>query len=285
MWEIINVDYQVNTLGIIYTYKCNAKCKHCCFECSPEREEKLDFVSAKRVIVESAKLGIHSLAFSGGEVFLYFDEIIDLIKIAKANKQQCACTTNGFWGVHSSEAEKKIRMLKMAGLMKLIISVDKYHQEFIDIDAIKNLIQIGKKYNLNITVNSVMVNSEFTNVDLGLGVDILDLAVERDRCLKIGRAKDYINDNEFIYVKNVQNRCFTLTRELCIYPNGQVFPCCSPYSYVNNKLLLGNIYVNDIFHCIQNMNKNEIIRKIFKYGVKLDNNCNFNELCEYCTLD
>lgn len=281
------MNYNINSIGFVYTYKCNALCEHCCFSCTMNREEKIEFERAKEILEEAADIGIQAIAFSGGEIFLFYDELVELLLLCKKHKMRASCTTNGFWGMDCSDAERKMKKLKLLGIEKMIVSVDKFHQAYIDIESVKNIIHISHKLGFNLIINSTIINSEMNNISQGLGADSLDIMVERDRCLRIGRAEKLIEEGEFVKQEIWAKKCFMLTKKLCIYPNGQVYPCCSPYSYGNSNLLLGCIYEMSLRDCIQNMQCNKNIYKKYKYGFNEDLRFQntFLSLCDICALD
>lgn len=275
--------YKPDTLCIIYTYKCNIECKHCCFSCSSLRNEKINFDSIISILNEAKKIAsIKNISFSGGEVFLFWDEILELIKVCKRNSFNVSCTTNGSWGRDYEDAKNKLRNLKRNGLDKLIISYDKFHSEFVKADVIRNIIRLCNIMNIEVEINSVITNN--INEDLGLGEDILEIPVRKIKCMPLGRAKN-LDETLFYKKNNIYNfRCASLTKQITIYPDGNIFPCCSMNCTYNKKFLLGNIYNNSLNDCISNMELNENIKNIYKYGLEKymsDEKLN-SDICDVC---
>ena len=90
-------------------------------------------------IIKQAALmpDIKTVGFSGGEVFLQFNILANMIKYASSLGLRTTCTTNGFWATSYDVALEKLTTLKKNGLTKLGLSMDYYHQEFINIQNLK----------------------------------------------------------------------------------------------------------------------------------------------------
>ena len=71
-------------LVIQYTDRCNAQCPQCGMRASENyRRSTLSMDKVKRIIDYAATQGVKAISFTGGEPFLYFDEIVSLLKYAK----------------------------------------------------------------------------------------------------------------------------------------------------------------------------------------------------------
>lgn len=92
-------------LGFIYTNKCTANCSICCFNCSPKCNYKLSKEKVVEIIGEAIKNDIRYIGFTGGEPFLYLNEIEQIIK-EFGEKCYFTITTNGFW---ANERKKQMK--------------------------------------------------------------------------------------------------------------------------------------------------------------------------------
>jgi len=275
--------YRTNTICIIYTYKCNLKCEHCCFECSPENQEKLNYNRVIELIKEAGNLSyINNITFTGGEVFLYFDDLVEFASLCKKYNLNLTCVTNGYIGLDYENAYKKMQLLKRNGLHNLVISYDEFHNKFLDIKAIKNLIRICNLLGIDIEIKSVILNNKYKRIDFK--EDILGVPIRKIKCIRVGRAAQ-INSELFKREEQIYNyRCSSIVHEIAVYPNGNVFPCCSPGCMNNNKFLLGNINNNTLEECLKNIEKNNTIRDIYKYGMEniVNKEKDIIDLCEIC---
>ncbi|MEM2130268.1 MAG: 4Fe-4S cluster-binding domain-containing protein, partial [Candidatus Bathyarchaeia archaeon] len=82
--------------GLLLSYKCNSECKHCMYACSPKcRANWISLVDAEKVLTQlhaafeqsyparTSRLGLnYGLHFTGGEPFLNFGLLLNLVKIA-----------------------------------------------------------------------------------------------------------------------------------------------------------------------------------------------------------
>ncbi len=83
---------------IQYTDVCNASCPQCGMRVTERfRRSRISVDDVKRIIDSASGRGIKALSFTGGEPFLFFDEIVGLIKYAEASGIEYIRTgTNGF---------------------------------------------------------------------------------------------------------------------------------------------------------------------------------------------
>jgi hypothetical protein len=82
-------------------------------------------------------IGDFEVSLSGGEPTLELDLCNQVVGLCKKNNIVTTLITNGWWGNN----KEIIRHIKNMPLNYILVSVDKYHQKFIDISIIKNLIK------------------------------------------------------------------------------------------------------------------------------------------------
>lgn len=259
-----------NTVAILLTDKCTAECEMCCFACSPQKSNVMDIGLLRQIIDQAAKMpNINTVGFSGGEVFLQYDILVEMVKYASKQGLRTTCTTNGFWGNTYDQALKKLLLLKENGLSKLGLSMDYYHQQYVNINNLKNILMASKKLGIPVDIGSVITKS---TSDLSESLKVLkDYLINvphfRAACLPIGNAKN-INKTELYYDEDLLNRdkiqCFELTF-FSIYINGDVYPCCSQAGMIP-ILRLGNIKSDSLETLLSKYRGNMYIRIIKKYG-------------------
>ncbi|HUJ16735.1 MAG TPA: radical SAM protein [Nitrospirota bacterium] len=119
-------------LVLQYTDACNARCPQCSMRVTELfRRSKLDRDSAKRIIDAAAQRGVKALSFTGGEPLLYLDEIVDLLKHAKAAGIKFTRTgTNGYLFANPDRPDylnrvtETVEKLAESGLYTFWISID-----------------------------------------------------------------------------------------------------------------------------------------------------------------
>ncbi len=133
--------------GLLLTYKCNNSCEFCYYNCSPQKGGLMSedifigsWQSLKTIAGPDAKIHI-----TGGEPFLYFDYLCELLETAqKQNLGQADCIeTNAFWADSDIIIKQRLKALDMLGMHKLKISCDPFHQEFVDVELVKRLAKIA----------------------------------------------------------------------------------------------------------------------------------------------
>jgi MoaA/NifB/PqqE/SkfB family radical SAM enzyme len=129
--------------GLLLTYKCNAACEFCYYNCSPQKGGLMPvetciaaWRSLKVLAGDQAKIHL-----TGGEPFLYWDHLLAILKEAK--KQNLGpvdmVETNGFWATDDQLVTDRLHMLIELGVKRLKISVDPFHQEYVDIEPARRL--------------------------------------------------------------------------------------------------------------------------------------------------
>jgi MoaA/NifB/PqqE/SkfB family radical SAM enzyme len=95
----------------------------------------------KEIAGNNAKIHI-----TGGEPFLYYEHLIDILQAAKKQKfgKIDLLETNGFWAKDSLIVEKSLKVLDKLGVETLKISCDPFHQEYVDIEPVKRLASIAE---------------------------------------------------------------------------------------------------------------------------------------------
>lgn len=68
--------------------------------------------------------------------------------------------TNAFWAYSLKAAEEKLKRLKEAGLHLINISIDKFHQEFVPIQWVRNAIDAAKSLGIEIILGSVITKGD-----------------------------------------------------------------------------------------------------------------------------
>ena len=126
---------------------CNARCASCYLCCGPERDEDMPVATALRVWGELIAASPHGcrIHLTGGEPFRSWDRLIELCRAAKAAGLAPleSVETNAFWARDERLAAGRLRALDEAGLGKLAISADPYHQQFVPIERPRLLARVG----------------------------------------------------------------------------------------------------------------------------------------------
>lgn len=120
--------------GIILSYRCTNRCRHCLVAGSPGRENRW----MRKAMMDEVFGTIKSLGpdceihIGGGEPFLNPECLA--AAVSSAVKHDIALSyveTNGFWGRNPGKYLPVLRELKKIGLKCILISVSPFHAEFV----------------------------------------------------------------------------------------------------------------------------------------------------------
>jgi MoaA/NifB/PqqE/SkfB family radical SAM enzyme len=133
--------------GLLLTYKCNCACEFCYYNCSPEAGGLMPTETAigawrslQNLAGENAKIHI-----TGGEAFLYWERLVQILEeagrlgLGKFDMLE----TNGFWATDDNIVTKRLKELDELGMERLKISVDPFHQQFVDIELVRRLARLA----------------------------------------------------------------------------------------------------------------------------------------------
>lgn len=234
MDTVYNLYGEKERIDFIYTLTCNFECAHCMLECSPKRHEKFDPGFAKKIISEVAARGCKSILLSGGEVFCYYEEILDIIKYIFNLGLSLELETNGFWGKDEAGVKKYLDPITMLSSNLIIyLSLDYFHSKYISEKNILNIAQYCKQKNIPCEVNISPYSTEVDRYYIKLMNDNnIDWVTEDLQ--NVGRAKD-LNDcskKEMHSLRESDDYAFT------IMPDGKCYARCdvSTESVDNQKI-------------------------------------------------
>jgi len=135
--------------GLMLTYKCNAACEFCYYRCTPDKGGLMPMETAFAAWESLEKMAgaTASVHITGGEPFLYFDHLCEMLNRAKEKglRKHGSIETNGFWATNDKIIAQRLKLLDEAGMGSLKISWDPFHAEFVDIATIKKLAGAARK--------------------------------------------------------------------------------------------------------------------------------------------
>jgi hypothetical protein len=134
--------------GLMLTYRCNAACEFCYYHCSPRKGGLMPVetcLNAWRSLqtLAGSEARIH---LTGGEPFLHWDHLVEILRQGKAQNLGPVdlVETNGFWATDEGLVADRLKMLVELGMQQLKVSVDPFHQEYVDIEPARRLAVAAK---------------------------------------------------------------------------------------------------------------------------------------------
>lgn len=255
------------TVGFMLTRKCNASCRMCCISSDPHCTEKLDTLDIKKYILSTKDVpGIRGISFTGGEPFLYYSSLKDLILYAVEAGKQVTVITNGFWASDYDDTEQRLEELKELGLKVLGISYDEFHREYVPVQNIKNILRAANSLDLPITINTILLKTSSMGALLDdLGEDIVDVRFIPFSCMPVGKAKNEIPYDQYIRHTSPKGCACRKGGVFSIDYKGDIYPCCSPYVY-ETQLCIGNYSEMDVQTTLKKIKNNHILYMLRRYG-------------------
>ena len=130
--------------GLLLTYKCNCVCEFCYYHCSPDKGGLMPVdmaLGAWQSLIELAGPTV-KVHLTGGEPFLYWEHLVKILEAAQAQGLGSVdmVETNGFWADNDRIVRERLQRLDRLGLGRLKISCDPFHQEFVDVQAVRRLV-------------------------------------------------------------------------------------------------------------------------------------------------
>lgn len=189
---------EISSLGIHVTDHCNASCQHCVYYCGPKIKGVMGLDDASKYL-HQIKSRPEVVCISGGEPLLYFDLVLSIMQEAKAlHIPSVWVFTNGYWAIDSGHARSRLKTLKEAGLTRLCLSADAFHQAFIPVERVRNALSTARDLGLEIALDVRFLGSlhddNQTNRTTWKVLEQLgtleDIEVWQGEPLYIGRAAD-----------------------------------------------------------------------------------------------
>ena len=129
--------------GLMLSYQCNAACEFCYYHCSPRKGGLMPvetciaaWRSLKILAGDEAKIHL-----TGGEPFLFWDHLVEILREGRTQNLAPVdlVETNGFWATDDRLIAERLESLVGLGVQRLKISIDPFHQEYVDIEPARRL--------------------------------------------------------------------------------------------------------------------------------------------------
>jgi MoaA/NifB/PqqE/SkfB family radical SAM enzyme len=265
-------DLLFRRIVLYYTDKCTAQCSHCVTRSGPKNLLKLPLQDALECLNAAYGLGIHAYGITGGEPLIYLDEIKELVRHGSSLGMNCAISTNAFWGKTYEKALEMCSFLHDNKVVALNLSADIFHNQFVAIDRVLNVIKAASAIgNLSTLVTAVITRKDPTSVE------ILKRLSEHPSNVKIIAPAPFGRGSELPAnlllseptSKILHRRCDEVNSPV-VAPDGRVLTCCSfPVSLdlqPSSPFILGNIYDEPLASILQRASGNPWLELLDKEG-------------------
>jgi hypothetical protein len=178
----------------------------------------------------AAVLDDEPLAFdlTGGEPFVDFDRLEQVIAYGSRLGGPVSCVTNAFWAHDDSVTRDKLTRLHDAGLTSITVSVSQFHHRFVPLHRVRRALAIATEVGIRTGVKAAIVHSD-TQSDGPLQIWKQALRAER---ISLFPVLPYLRDGESLpeaeYIRDIglpYQRC--PSRGPCVDFDGIARSCCS----------------------------------------------------------
>lgn len=251
--------------------KCNAACGHCCFSCSPASTESMDRNYIKKLVQHLAdNNSIKVISFTGGEIFLDYPFLKELLEIIRPYKKVITLISNGFWGISSKRTLEYFEEMEYYNVNALTISYDEFHEPYVKIEAIRNILKYSRDFpKTRVSLNMAVTRDKMSNHILEeLGDSLLGIRVTKFPLMPVGESKNVGMDQfQHIYKLSNEKSLFCPGFEIVYHFDGNIYPCCSPAVF-DTKLNLRESYEQSFERTVEKLNSNILFYIMRKEGFK-----------------
>lgn len=224
-------------IGLLLTSRCNAACTHCATSCGPDKTAALSRPDLFRVMDQAAAIDDgRPLVFSlsGGEAFLDFALLRELVAYGRKLGGETTCVTNGYWATTDDRARSMLAELRDAGLRALGVSTSRYHQRYVKLTRVQRALRIAHELGMETVIKYAQVRGDEAQVE-ELQAWAKDLGVTRFELFPV---LPYVREGAAIAAADLlldpglpEGRC--PIPSITLREDGTAYSCCAPGGFVD----------------------------------------------------
>jgi pyruvate-formate lyase-activating enzyme len=232
-------------LSLLITSRCNASCAHCSTNCGPYRTESLPHSAIFKVMDQAAELsGSEPPEFylSGGEPFLDFEGLLEIVAYGKRLGGIVTCVTNGYWATSEEKAHSMLSAVQRAGLAELAVSSSRFHEKFVSRRRVGRVLGAARALGLRCTLKHVHSRSDRrSRRTVSSWAKTAGAAeVQEISLLPHLRTGEKLPEGEFPRRKGLPGGVCP-ARLLSVNEDGKAYTCCTPGGFTD-LLALGSVH-------------------------------------------
>ncbi len=260
-----------DVLVLNYTMRCALACDFCCYGCNPSRKEKMPFDLALRLIQEASNLKqFSSVAFTGGEPLLYQDEIIELAKELYAGGLPYTIATACHWAESHTSSKQLLKELKKHGLIRLNISHDPSHEQFVPKSSILNAARAANELGIaTYIVGTFLSPNESMQAFLTQAVGYSHVQLHTKYVAKVGMATKWdITQERYRLRLEAEDMCCyrRINHDIVIWFDGTAYPCCSTFNRSTPGISIGNAHATSLMEIWERAEGSLLFRILKRQG-------------------
>lgn len=244
-----------------YSTRCNIRCAHCVATNDIPENIKMELSQAKEIIRDLAEADVTGISFTAGEPFIYFEDLLELVKLCNELNIYTRVVTNSYWARSPESATRHLTLLGQCGICQLRLSYSKWHQQHIPRENILNAAHACLNAGVDYFVSFV---TDFTEEDDAYEQFLRDNGLKYfpEPVIYAGRADSF--DRMAIFTDYQENKC---SMNSYLAPDLTMYACCDAGSHftATNFFRLGNLKqhsVEQLFAKTENCRLYNCIRAI-----------------------
>lgn len=272
---------KVSTVSVFLDYKCNFACDHCSVGSSPETEFELPDTYLGQVFRQAPDLpNLKLFVFTGGEVTLHWETLLEAISRASALGYRTRIVTNGWWAYDMENARQTVQELVDAGLDELNTSYDDFHTDYVEVDRTVNLVEAALESDIKQTSVAMIVGNEDPEYDLDRMIELLDdrldehpdnyedeLTLLEDTAAPMGSGAQ-LDVSELSARNAVDSGCSDVMNTVSLHPDGTIKACCGHAQWYVPDLTIGSLDEDTLPEIVERAQHNLVYWLIHEVGPK-----------------
>ncbi|HWT29799.1 MAG TPA: radical SAM protein [Propylenella sp.] len=280
-------------LYIVYSLRCNFACAHCLVNSSPARRERMSLDQALGLVAAAAQAEFRVVYLTGGEVFLYFRDMVALVDAISRLGMASVVETNASWAIDDRRTRERLSALLGVGLGCVAVSIDLYHLAYGSIETVLRVARIARE--LRLPCRIMVIASPDAEADEQIvgrlrreGLDYV-----YDTLMAIGRGGDVPLSGHLVQ----RGKCDSIG--VTVMPDGEAAACSGAFTderpWRNSPLYVGPLFGADAAERLAAVRKDPIVAAIDEHGhmllegalpeplkseAKPESAC--SGLCDYC---
>lgn len=288
------------TMSVFFDYKCNFACDHCSVGSSPETVFEMPEEVYESAFEQAKEISsLQQMVFTGGEVTLHKDRLIDAIERATEAGFKTRIVTNGWWAHDMESAREMVGELADAGLDEINTSYDDFHTEFMGPENIVNLVEASLEEEQLKNVVVAMVLGPDATWDQEKMTQLLherDIRPkENSRLMVFDDYADPLGSGAQLDVggysgdADADNACSDVVSTVSLHPDGSIKACCGHAQFYQPDLTLGNLNDDPLADILDRGTSNLVYWLIHEIGPKqiiemldVDDEQEYTGICHAC---
>ena len=256
-----------DTLVLVYGMACPLKCDFCCHPVEEYGPVKMKKGEAIAWIRQASTLASFRLVvFTGGEPFVYYRELLEILEATAPCGLPVRIVTAAQWARSVEEAKAKLGPLRDRGLAELSVSTDPSHQMFVPAAFAEHAVRAAVELGIACELAGVFWDPD-TEAEEVVRVPP-EVRTTRGLAVPTGRGRARkISAEEYRLGSDRFRGCGAPgAYDITVYPDGEVYPCCSGGFNKQAELSGGNLKREPLQAIVERIHGDGYLRYVMEAG-------------------